>query len=43
MGTPSSWPPAYKRAVLLTASFIVLMGYLTMCLTLIRLSVLLIH
>ena len=43
MGTPSSWPPAYKRAVLLTASFVVLTGYLAMCLALIRVSVLLIH
>jgi hypothetical protein len=43
MGTPSSWPPACKRAVLVTASFVVLMGYLTMCVALIRLSVLLIH
>jgi hypothetical protein len=43
MGTPSSWPLAYKRAVLLTASFIVLTGYLAMCLALTRLSILLIH
>jgi hypothetical protein len=43
MGIPSNWPPAYKRAMLLTASFIVLIGYLSTCLALIRLATLLIH
>ena len=43
MGIPSSWPPAYKRAVLLIASFIVLTGYLAICLALTRLSALLIR
>jgi hypothetical protein len=43
MGIPSSWPLPYKRAVLMTASFIILMGYLTLCLALLRLPVLLVH
>ncbi len=43
MGTPSNWPVAYKRAVLLTASTIVLAGYLATCLALMKLSVLLIR
>ena len=43
MGNPSCWPLAYKRAVLLTASFIVLLAYLAMCLALMRLSLLVLH
>ncbi len=43
MGNPSSWPLAYKRAVLLAAAFVVLVSYLVMCLGLMRLSTLLLH
>ena len=43
MGTPSSWPVTYKRAVLVIASLIVLTAYLTTCLALTRLSALLIR
>ena len=43
MGIPSSWPLAYKRAVLVTASLIVLTAYLTTCLALTQLSVLFVH
>jgi hypothetical protein len=43
MGTPSSWPLPCKRAVLLTATLVVLASYFALCLALMRLSVLFLH